>query len=807
MKKPVLTLMSFLISLSAISQRDITASRITSEVVIDGKLDDEAWSNAEVATDFINWQPLAGSDPSNATEVKILYDDRAIYVGAYMKNDSREEIQTELAERDNIGNTDWFGFVLDTYGNGNDGSEFIISATGVQFDAKVSANGEDENWNEVWYSAVELTEKGWYAELKIPYFALRFPKSKKQNWRVNFMRRMAATGEKCSFQYIDPLIDGFVNQSAILKGVSDIKSPIRLALSPYVTGYVQHNNTGGENAASSTGYSYNGGLDLKYGINEAFTLDMTLIPDFGQVQSDDLVLNLSPFEVRYAENRAFFTEGIELFSRANLFYTRRVGGQPVGYWDASNHAQHNEELIENPGETQLYNATKISGRTSSGLGIGVFNAVAGSTQATLRNNETDEVRKVMTGPLTNYNVLVFDKNLPNNSYVSLINTNVYRKGKEFYNANVTGTEFDIRTKNQKWGISGDASVSQLIFAEDDNINGLKYNVEFGKISGNWGFDISVAGKSKNYNNNDLGYVTETNIREYDFGTYYRITEGWKFMDRGNFWFNAFVNTTYDQNKFSSIHFNTGFWFQTKQQWNFNMWTNYRPYTNDFYEPREDGRFLYRPGFYNMGWWIGSDQRKKLRVSASVFGLKFFEEGSGVFSFNVNPRYRFTDKFTIFLGFDTNYDYHVRGWADMDDNNDPIIGMRDQVTVNNSIGINYTLNSTMALNFRARHYWSTVVYNSFHSLGEDGRLGMTDYNQFNDFSFNLFNIDLNYTWRFAPGSDIIVVWKNSIAGGENSELIDFSERSYADGVRSLVDLPQTNSISVRLVYFLNAANYL
>ncbi len=805
MKKFALLLMSFLISLSLNSQREISASRISGEIVVDGKLDDAAWANAEVATGFINWQPLAGATPSNATEVKILYDDRAIYVGAFMKNASREEIMTQLSERDNIGNTDWFGFVLDTYGNGNDGSEFIIAATGVQFDAKISSNGEDENWNEVWYSAVELTDIGWYAELKIPYSALRFPNTKDQKWKFNFMRRMAATGEKCSFQYIDPLVDGFINQAAVLNGVSDIKSPIRLSLSPYVTGYTQHNSSGGENPTTSTGYSYNGGLDLKYGINEAFTLDMTLIPDFGQVQSDDRILNLSPFEVRYAENRAFFTEGVELFSRANLFYTRRVGGRPVGYGGASNHAHQNEELIDNPQETQLYNATKISGRTSSGLGVGVFNAVAGSAKAILRNNETDEVREVETGPLTNYNVVVFDKNLPNNSYVSLINTNVWRKGGEFYNANVTGTEFDLRTKNQRWGFNGNASVSQLIYKNADNINGLKYYLEFGKISGNWTFDLSASGKSKNYNNNDLGYVTETNIREYDFGTRYSITDGWKFMDRANFWFNTFVNTTYDENKFSSIHFNAGFWTQTRKQWNLNMWTNYRPSTKDFYEPRIDGRHLYRPGFYNMGWWISSDRRKKFRLQGSIFGLKFFEEGSGIYSFDLEPRYRFSDKFSFFISIGPNFEKNIRGWVDFD-NSEPIIGKRDQVTVNNSVGINYTLNSKMALNFRARHYWSTVVYNSFHSLNEDGHLGVSDYNQFNNFSFNIFNIDLNYTWRFAPGSDIIVVWKNSISGGENSELIDYENRSYRDGVRSLSNLPQTNSLSIRLVYFLNAANY-
>ena len=804
--KKIIAFLLFVLTLNSVfAQREMTAVRTSDEIVIDGKLDDEAWKQSEVATDFINWQPLAGATPSNATEVRLLYDNKALYIGAYMKASSRDEIKTELAERDNIGNTDWFGFVLDTYGNGNDGSEFIVSATGVQFDAKISSNGEDENWNEVWYSAVTITDDGWYAELKIPYFALRFPKAKNQRWKINFMRRMAATGERCSFQFIDPLIDGFINQSAFLKGVSDIKSPIRLSLSPYITGYVQNSSTGGDDPISSTGYSYNGGLDLKYGINEAFTLDMTLIPDFGQVQSDDRVLNLSPFEVRFAENRAFFTEGIELFSRANLFYTRRVGGQPLGYWNVASQLRSNEELISNPQETQLYNATKISGRTASGLGIGVFNAVAGSTKAVMHNTDTDEIREIETAPLTNYNVTVLDKNLPNNSYVSLINTNVWRKGSEFYNANVTGTEFDLRTKNQKWGFNGNASVSQLYYADTDDVFGLQYNLEFGKISGNWRFDVSAAGKSRNYNNNDLGYVTETNVREYAFGTYYSITEGWKFMDRANFWFNTFASTTYDQNLFSSIHFNAGFWTQTKKQWNLNMWTNYRPSTKDFFEPRVNGRHLYRPGFYNMGWWIGSDQRKKLWVGFNVFGMKIFEEGANIYSYNIEPRYRFSDKLSVFVSLGTNYNNNIRGWVDFDEG-EPIIGRRDQVTVNNTVGINFTVNSKMAFNFRARHYWSRVHYNSFHSLNEDGDIGYSDYNEFNDFSFNVFNIDLNYTWRFAPGSDIIVVWKNNIAGGEFSDQINYENRSYADGVRSLGNLPQTNSLSVRLVYFLNAANY-
>lgn len=151
-------------------------------------------------------------------------------------------------------------------------------------------------------------------------------------------------------------------------------------------------------------------MDVKYGISDAFTLDMTLIPDFGQAQSDNKVLNLSPFEVQFNENRQFFTEGTELFNKGGLFYSRRIGGTPLNYGKAYNNLQDGEEVVENPLAPQLYNATKISGRTAKGLGIGFFNATSGRTVATIRNSEGIE-RQVETDPLTNFNVLVFDQNL------------------------------------------------------------------------------------------------------------------------------------------------------------------------------------------------------------------------------------------------------------------------------------------------------------------------------------------------------------------------------------------------------------
>ncbi len=165
-----------------------------------------------------------------------------------------------------------------------------------------------------------------------------------------------------------------MNQEGDLTGIEKVTPPVRLSFYPYLShSYVNHYpyNTPG---IKNTAISVDGGMDVKYGINESFTLDMTLVPDFGQVQSDNQILNLTPFEVKYKENRPFFTEGTELFNKGNLFYSRRVGGQPINYSAAYDDLKPGETVVKNPTETRLYNATKLSGRLASGLGIGVFNA-------------------------------------------------------------------------------------------------------------------------------------------------------------------------------------------------------------------------------------------------------------------------------------------------------------------------------------------------------------------------------------------------------------------------------------------------
>lgn len=789
---------------TAQAQRSISAHRTSDEVAIDGVLDEALWDNAEVATGFTEWQPIAGKKAEEKTEVRIVYDNKAIYFGAYMQEKSRDEISTEMSERDEINFADWFGIVIDTYGNATEASEFIIVCTGTQFDARVSAgNGEDPSWDGVWKSATRITDNGWYAEVMIPYSALRFPKKEVQDWKVNFMRRKAKTGAKGSFQYIDPNVQGFITQTAHLTGVSNIKPPVRLSFLPYVSAYALHSKDKQRDPVNSTGFSYNGGMDVKYGINESFTLDMTLIPDFGQVQSDPQVLNLSPFEVRFNENRPFFTEGVEMFNKGNLFYSRRVGGRPIGLYSVDLH--EGEILEDNPQETQLYNATKISGRTNGGLGIGFFNAVAAKTEATILNEATGETRKAETSPLTNYNVLVLDQNLPNNSSVSLTNTNVWRDGDQYHDANVTALTFDLKNQKQSWGVEGLLGFSQLINPNADNVNGIQYELEVGNLDGPFSYWASVSGTGHEYNSNDLSFLRQRDVKSYGIGGNYQFNQGlWK-LNRMNTWFNLDLGTTYEHNKYRYVHFNTGFWAQAKNQWEYNMWFNYEPTNRDYFEPRTRGRFLEKPSFISTGFWMGTDSRKKFRINGSVNLFRTPEAGRYSTNAGVNVRYRFNNQFSTGFSVRMTNENKDQGFVNSDENH-IYIGQRDVFTVPNSMWATYAFTPTMSLQFNLRHYWSRVTYNEYLSLNEDGTLSASDYDGFHDQQFNQFNIDTNFRWRFAPGSDIFVVWKNNISGFDSDESILYRDVRYGEAVDNLSELPQTNSLSVRLVYYIDYADF-
>ena len=432
---------------------------------IDGVLDDIHWSELAKADNFKQMNPNNGANEriGQKTEVQICYDNNAIYFGIMMYDNAPDSILKELSKRDQEGkNFDSFGICIDPYNNGQLSYNFLVSAAGVQTDAKYTNTSIDYDWDAVWKSAVKITDKGWIAEFAIPFSAIRFPSEKEKtyniNWSLNMSRGIRRYRENYTLNFIDVNYYNYAMQNGLLEFLSfNVKSPVRLSAMPYITSY--YNNYDGKNT-----YPYNMGMDVKYGINESFTLDMTLIPDFGQVATDDKVLNLSPFEVYYTEKRQFFTEGTELFGKAgNMFYTRRVSDY-------------------------LLNASKISGRTKNGLGIGALNAI--------------------TKDFSNFNILVFDQSLKNNSSVSFINTNKYEKGNGI-SSNVNGITTSINNRDNTHRYDVYLNNSNIFYC-DELIQGYSGKFEISKTKGEYKYNISSEIIDDKYNVNDLGFLMINN---------------------------------------------------------------------------------------------------------------------------------------------------------------------------------------------------------------------------------------------------------------------------------------------------------
>jgi Domain of unknown function (DUF5916) len=595
-----------------------------------------------------------------------------------------------------------------------------------------------------------------------------------------------------------------LNQSGTMAGIGNIQSPVRLSATPYFSVYAE-NLYDKSNAQKSTwGRSINGGMDIKYGINDAFTLDATLVPDFGQVRSDNRVLNLSPFEVRFDENRQFFTEGTELFNKGGLFYSRRVGGSPLHSDDVYDQLADNEEVMDNPGESQLINATKVSGRTNGGLGIGVFNAISAETNASIKNVVSGDERQYTTSPLTNYNIAVLDQNLKNNSYVSLINTNVLRRGDD-YEANVTGTRFSFRNKAQSYAFNGRAVVSQKYFPSSTDL-GHSYFGEVSKTSGKIQWEMGYSVESYDYDPNDLGFIFSPNGRSV-FGAWsYNKNEPFGNFIEGHLTIEADYERLQKPDAFSEFGVGVDGFLVTKNRVGLGAFTYMEPVENfDYFEPRTDdfSRYYRFPTNRNIGGFISTDYRKKFALDLQTNFRKFDQKGRYRFNITASPRFRASDRLSFYLEVGSYNWRNDVGYVTTLENGEIILGIRDNITVENVFNTTYIFSNKMSLSFRLRHYWAKAEYSSLHLLDKDGRLTDTNYDGFSDNSFNAFTVDAVYRWRFAPGSDIFVVWKN------NTEDFSFANEdiqySYEDGVRRLSDFPQRNSLSLRVIYYLDYLN--
>lgn len=779
-----------------IIKKQVEAYRTPAPPEIDGLLDEPQWNNAGVATDFYQYDPYNGPPATEKTKVRIMYDDVAVYIGAMMYDNAPDSILTELGFRDSDElNADYILFELSPYNDGLNSSLFGVTASGVQFDAKNYNDDDDEGWDAVWQSKVTLLDSGWIAELKIPYSALRFPDKPEQTWGFNAERSIRRKREIDTWNFINKKIEGKTKQAGELTGFRDIEPPLRLSFTPYVSGYLEKNA-----GKSDWDYSFNYGMDLKYGINESFTLDMTLIPDFGQVQSDDQIYNLSPFEVYYEEQRPFFTEGIELFEKGDIFYSRRVGDVPEGFDAVQDSLQQGEFITENPARTNLINATKVSGRTSGGLGIGVFNALSGKTYATI-SDSLGNTRKILTQPLTNYNMIVIDQNLKHNSYLSLYNSNVY-KGKDHYVANVSGTEFQLFNKSTTYSIYGRFNLSQKYFPDSANDLGFMYTAALMKTSGQFRFSLSQHMESDRYDPNDLGYLQANNEVNYNLEFDYNFYDPfWKFLWMRNsleFWYQSL----YLPRKFTEfgIFARSRATFRNYLTTGFHLWV--RPVDeHDYYESRVNGRVFLRPPEISFGAFLSPDYRKSFIVDLNGDIERSAEYDQTSWSLEISPRWRVNDRLTFRIRSEYEKDINDLGYVDhlgSGDETDIVFGRRDLQTVENIIQTSYIFTSKLALDFRLRHYWLKAIYDKYYLLDKDGYLDPSAYSENNNFNYNAFNIDAVVRWEFAPGSELALAWKNAILTYNESDIT----RTFFNNLKNTLESPADNSLSIKLLYYLD-----
>jgi len=789
-------IISFLLisTLTAQSKKSIEAYLIDSPLLIDGKLDEAVYTTAKPAGDFVQLQPYNGKPAMQPTEVYFFYDQSAIYVGAKLFDNHPDSIFNYMTERDNTGISDYFGVYFDPYNQGQLAYGFFITPAGIQIDIKAVKNSdgdnEDGNWNAVWQSKTCLTKDGWTVEMRIPYSALRFSEKTGSTWGLNMFRNIRRYNSNNSWNLIDRKINGFIHQEGQLTGLKNIKAPLRLSLSPYIATYLEPKSNNG-----TSQFLYKGGLDLKYGINDAFTLDMMLIPDFGQIQSDDKKLNLSPYELYYDEKRQFFTEGTELFQRGNIFYSRRIGGYPK--FTADHKLAGNEKIDYNPTETQLVNATKISGRTNKGWGLGVLNAMSLPSNAIAIDNGTGISRNILVQPFTNYNVAVVDKSLPNNSFVSIINTNLSMVNNPFH-ANVTATEFQLRDKTKTFAFKGKGGISY----RGDSISDTGYygSLGFEKSKGNFAIGATQSMYSDKYNPNDLGYLQRNNQVKTETYMYYQIIEPFWIIRECNadIWYNYnrmyFPNTLYDNEMGYDlfVRFKNNYFLNSKGQYTSDKF--------DYYEPRTTGRYFLNPRSYDLYAYLNSDQRKPLSISTQYELITQPNIGKVSNMIGADANLRIGHRMELYYGISITDTKNERGFTDKTGSDSIIFAKRNVSTLINTLSASYILSNIASLSLRGRHYWSSVENSKFYLLQTNGSL--TDnsiYTQNMDQNYNAFTVDMIFRWIFALGSELSLAWKTATYSNEN-----IIEHNYWNNFQKSW-FNQGNSLSLKILYYIDYNN--
>jgi len=816
-----------------------TAVRATHPPVIDGRDDDEVWRQAQPITEFRQFSPVANGDPRFRTVGKVAYDDKNFYVFVRMYDPHPDSILRLLGRRDVRVATDQIKIVIDSYHDRRTGYEFAVNPAGVKRDYAIYADiNEDQSWDGVWEAATTVDSLGWTAEFRIPLSQLRYPNSATHTFGFAIWRDIDRFKERDSWPVYNQSDARFVSQLGTVEKIDGIPSPRRIEIAPYVS---TKNVSQDPFAGNAREQKVSGGADLKYGLTSNLTLDATVNPDFGQVESDPSVLNLSAFETFFAEQRPFFVEGTGIYNfqvncnavncnNEGLFYSRRIGRSPqLSFLYGDN---------TSPTSTTILGATKLTGRLASGMSVGVLDAVTQSATGSL--GRTIE-------PTTNYAVVRAQQDLRNGeSGIGVILTGVNRANDSWTNgvlqrdAYIAASDFRHRFDNQKFELTGSLGASRVggtaaaiaatqldavhFFQQPDghlrfdstrtSLTGDEEQIAFGKIGGGiTRFQTSYNRISPGFEPNDLGYLQRADLQN---------------------WSNWF-----------SLNWLTPKAFFNSAYWNFNFWN----YWNTAGLPIErafntNGRVTLRnnmilnpgitfsqlPGTYsdrnsrggpavrhsplvNGFLSFTGDDRKQLIPSFYISAGRSDYGRGGWWEVNPSADLRVSSRFHMNLGVDYHHNRDDTQWygnfTDSTGVTHYTFAHLNQQTLSATLRFDVTATPNLTFQLYASPF---VTKGSYSNIREVGDARAADYfkrykpytdetvlaNQPSGFNVKQFRSNAVVRWEYRPGSTLYLVWTQQrtgaipMAGSEN----------FYGNYSSLFNLHPDNTFLVKMSYWFN-----
>jgi hypothetical protein len=809
-------------------------------MLIDGALTEEVWSKAPVISEFVQRRPKEGAAPTFTTEARVVFDATNLYVALIANDPEPSKLVGLLTRRDTITSaSDWLSVYIDSYDDNRTAYEFGVNPAGVKYDRYwFNDTNNDSSWDAVWDVAVTRNDKGWRAEFRIPFSQLRFNPSTSTQFGFALGRILGRQNEASTWPLLPTSASGFVSSFGELTGLKFTKPLKKLEITPYAVSQVTTKPvTAGNPLTKSPDPAGALGLDVKYAVAPGLTFTGTANPDFGQVEADPAVVNLSGFETFFAERRPFFVEGSGNFSFnidcndgqcTGLFYSRRIGRSPHRFASAPSGGYSSA-----PDNTTIYGAGKLTGRLGK-FSIGALTAVTSREDATL-SSSTGTRTKTPVEPATSYSVVRASREFANQSRLSFMGTSTNRHLSDELkflpaNAFTGGADFDLRFK-KRYSLSGNIAGSTVRGTSEaidliqrstvhsfqrPNAHSFSYNplrtslnghsgaLSIGKISGKYTrFNTWLGYKSPGFDINDLGFQSRAD--EMGLSNWFQIRS-----DTPNSWrnslnvnFNQWMGWNFDGDlRYSGGNINSH--ATLKNFWSFGGGINYglRGFADRLTRGGPGG---YVNGNINGWGYLNTDERKPIVANFS-FGGYNDHHGSSNWNFGPSFTWRPQSGLSMSVGMNFSHNFSDAQWlsnVSSGGSTHYVFGRLDQTTVGITARVNYTIRPTVSLQIYAQPFVSAGDYSNFKEL-TDGRAAKYEdrykpfaYANNPDFNYRSFRTTNVLRWEYRPGSALFIVWQQ----GREDVAADGSFQ-YGQNVKDLFGTPATNVFLIKVSRWLN-----